>query len=77
MRSALERSSLDHGSVSVHDKMVSMGLQAPSSASLARVLRAEGIARTDASKRPHARRGSVLVVKGVCVHVAAGAAAWL
>ena len=35
-------SGLDHGPVSVHDKMVSMGLEAPSVASLARVLAGQG-----------------------------------
>ena len=40
VRAALEVSGLDHGPISVHDKMVAMGLlQVPSTASLARVFR--------------------------------------
>ena len=42
VRASLELSGLDHGPVSVHDKMVSMGLEAPSVASLARVLAGQG-----------------------------------
>lgn len=36
VRAALESSGLDHGPISVHDKMKSMGLETPSTASLAR-----------------------------------------
>ena len=47
-------SGLDHGPVSVHDKMVSMGLEAPSVASLARIFRARDVARAEPRKRPRA-----------------------
>lgn len=36
VRAALEASGLDHGPISVHDKMLAMGMAAPSPASLAR-----------------------------------------
>ena len=42
VRSALESSGLDHGPISVHDKMRSMGLEAPSPASPARILAPQG-----------------------------------
>ena len=51
---ALERSGLDHGPISVHDKMASMGLKAPSPAWLARLFRDQGVARSEPSKRPRA-----------------------
>ena len=54
VRAALERSGLDHGPISVHDKMVSMGLKAPSPAWLARLFRDQGVARSEPSKRPRA-----------------------
>lgn len=54
VRAALERSGLDHGPISVHDKMAAMGLEAPSPASLARIFRQEGVARAEPSKRPRA-----------------------
>ena len=54
MRAALERSGLDHGPISVHDKMASMGLEAPSPAWLARLFRDQGVARAEPSKRPRA-----------------------
>jgi len=54
VRAALERSGLDHGPISVHDKMASMGLEAPSPAWLARLFRREGVARAEPSKRPRA-----------------------
>jgi len=40
VRAALERSGLDHGPISVHEKMHSSGMTAPSPASLARIFRA-------------------------------------
>ena len=52
MRSALESSGLDHGPISVHDKMRSMGLEAPSPASPARIFRRKGVARSEPRKRP-------------------------
>ena len=53
VRSALESSGLDHGPISVHDKMRSMGLEAPAPASLARIFRRKGVARSEPRKRPH------------------------
>ena len=52
VRSALESSGLDHGPISVHDKMRSMGLEAPSPASPARIFRRKGVARSEPRKRP-------------------------
>lgn len=54
VRVSLELSGLDHGPVSVHDKMVSMGLEAPSVASLARIFRARDVARAEPRKKPRA-----------------------
>ena len=54
VRDSLERSGLDHGPVSVHDKMCSLGLEAPSPASLARIFRDAGVARAEPRKRPRA-----------------------
>ena len=45
VRAALESSGLDHGPISVHDKMVSLGMHAPSPASLARIFREKNVAR--------------------------------
>ncbi len=53
VRAALEASGLDHGPISVHDKMTAMGLpQAPSVASLARIFREAGVARVEPKKKP-------------------------
>ena len=53
VRAALEASGLDHGPISVHDKMTSMGLPAvPSTASLARIFRERGVARAEPTKKP-------------------------
>ena len=53
VRAALEASGLDHGPISVHDKMHTMGLQqVPSTASLARVFREAGVARLEPKKKP-------------------------
>lgn len=52
VRAALASSGLDNGPISVHDKMTAMGLTAPSPASLARIFRAEGVARAEPRKRP-------------------------
>ncbi|MFC6286464.1 integrase core domain-containing protein [Nocardioides sp. GCM10027113] len=53
VRSALEASGLDHGPISVHDKMHAMGLeQVPSIASLARIFREAGVARLEPKKKP-------------------------
>lgn len=55
VRAALESSGLDHGPISVHDKMVSMGLPVvPSIASLARIFREVGVARCEPRKKPRA-----------------------
>ena len=53
VRAALEASGLDHGPISVHDKMHAMGLpQTPSVASLARIFRVAGVARVEPKKKP-------------------------
>jgi putative transposase len=53
VRAALEASGLDHGPISVHEKMRAMGLeQVPSTASLARIFRAAGVARLEPRKKP-------------------------
>lgn len=54
VRASLEQSGLDHGPISVHAKMTSMGIAAPSAASLSRIFRDAGVARTEPSKRPRA-----------------------
>ena len=54
VRAALESSGLDHGPISVHDKMVSLGMQAPSPASLARIFRERNVARSEPAKKPRA-----------------------
>lgn len=53
VRAALASSGLDHGPISVQDKMASMGLPVvPSTAALARIFRERGIARAEPKKRP-------------------------
>lgn len=53
VRAALEASGLDHGPISVHDKMAAMGLDpVPSVASLARIFREAGVARLEPKKKP-------------------------
>lgn len=54
VRAALESSGLDHGPISVHDKMVSLGMHAPSPASLARIFREKNVARSEPKKKPRA-----------------------
>jgi putative transposase len=55
VRAALESSGLDHGPISVHDKMRTMGLDpVPSTAALARIFREAGVARLEPRKRPRA-----------------------
>ncbi|WP_445260459.1 integrase core domain-containing protein [Pseudarthrobacter raffinosi] len=54
VRAALESSGLDHGPISVHDKMVSLKMQAPSVASLARIFREKNVARLEPKKKPRA-----------------------
>lgn len=55
VRAALEQSGLDHGPISVHDRMRALGLEpVPSTAALARIFRAAGVARLDPRKRPRA-----------------------
>ncbi|MEO8284565.1 MAG: integrase core domain-containing protein [Pseudarthrobacter sp.] len=54
VRAALESSGLDHGPISVHDKMVSLGLGAPSPASLVRIFREKNVARAEPKKKPRA-----------------------
>jgi putative transposase len=53
VRAALAASGLDHGPISVHDKMHAMGLNpVPSIASLARIFRETGVARAEPKKKP-------------------------
>ena len=53
VRAALEASGLDHGPISVHDKMRAMGLPVvPSTAALARIFREAGVARVEPKKKP-------------------------
>jgi transposase InsO family protein len=53
VRAALEASGLDHGPISVHDKMRAMGLPVvPSTASLSRIFREAGVARLEPKKKP-------------------------
>jgi putative transposase len=53
VRAALEASGLDHGPISVHEKMRAMGLgSVPSTASLARIFRETGVARLEPRKKP-------------------------
>lgn len=53
VRAALEASGLDHGPISVNEKMRAMGLdQVPSTASLARIFGAAGVARLEPKKKP-------------------------
>jgi len=55
VRTALEQSGLDHGPISVHDKMRSLGMNpVPSTASLARIFREAGVARAEPKKKPRA-----------------------
>lgn len=53
VRTALEASGLDHGPISVHEKMTAMGLAVvPSTAALARIFREAGVAHLEPRKRP-------------------------
>ena len=53
VRAALEASGLDHGPISVHEKMRAMCLeQVPSTASLARIFREAGVARLEPKNKP-------------------------
>lgn len=55
VRAALERSGLDHGPISVHEKMKLLGMTpVPSVSSLARVFRDAGVARLEPRKKPRA-----------------------
>ena len=55
VRAALEQSGLDHGPISVHDKMRALGMTpVPSTASLARIFRDAGVARVEPKKKPRA-----------------------
>jgi transposase InsO family protein len=53
VRSALEASGLDHGPISVYEKMRAMGLdEVPSTAALSRLFREAGVARVEPKKKP-------------------------
>lgn len=51
----MEQSGLDHGPISVHEKMRDLGMtQVPSTAALARIFRDANIARAEPRKKPRA-----------------------
>jgi transposase InsO family protein len=55
VRAALEQSGLDHGPISVHEKMRALGMvPVPSTASLSRIFRDAGVARAEPRKKPRA-----------------------
>ncbi len=55
VRAALEQSGLDHGPISVHKKMRSLGMEpVPSVAFLARIFRDAQVARLEPKKKPRA-----------------------
>lgn len=54
VRAALASSGLDHGPISVFEKMHSMGITPPAVASLARTFREAGVAKEEPRKRPRA-----------------------
>lgn len=54
VRRALEVSGLDYGPISVHSKMLAMGLTAPGVASLARIFPERNVARAEPKKKPQA-----------------------
>ena len=55
VRAALEQSGLDHGPISVHDKMKMLGMTpVPSTAALSRIFREAGVARVEPRKKPRA-----------------------
>jgi len=55
VRAVLEQSGLDHGPISVHEKMRALGLEpVPAVSSLARIFRDAGVARLEPRKKPRA-----------------------
>lgn len=54
VRAALASSGLDHGPISVFEKMRTMGITPPAVASLARIFREAGVAKEEPRKRPRA-----------------------
>ncbi|MCC6856148.1 MAG: transposase family protein [Microbacteriaceae bacterium] len=55
VRAALEQSGLDHGPISVHEKMRALGMvPVPAVSSLARIFRDAGVARFEPRKKPRA-----------------------
>lgn len=55
VRAALEQSGLDHGPISVHEKMRALGMEpVPAVSSLARIFRDAGVARLEPRKKPRA-----------------------
>ena len=67
MRAAVEASGLDHGPISVHDKMRTMGLPVvPSTASLSRIFREAGVARLEPKKKPRTWRRFVYPAPNAC-----------
>lgn len=68
VRAALAASGLDHGPISVHDRMQAMGFeQVPSGASLARIFREAGVARQEPKKKSRSvRRRFVYPAPNAC-----------
>lgn len=68
MRAALEQSGLDHGPISVHEKMRALGVDpVPSTASLSRIFRDKGVAKIEPRKKPRAAfRRSVYPAPNAC-----------
>ena len=68
VRAALEQSGLDHGPISVHDKMRSLRMEpVPAVSSLARIFRDAGVARLEPKKKPRASyRRFVYPVPNAC-----------
>jgi putative transposase len=55
VRAALEQSGLDHGPISVHEKMKALRMTpVPSTAALSRIFRDAGVARLEPKKKPRA-----------------------
>lgn len=66
VRAALGSSGLDHGPISVHDKMNALGLDTPSPALLARIFRQHNVARLEPKKPRAAYRRFVYPAPNAC-----------
>jgi transposase InsO family protein len=71
VRAELERSGLDHGPISVHEKMRSLGMEpVPAVSSLARIFRDAGVARIEPRKKPRASyRRFVYPAPNACLQI--------